>query len=217
MQSSPYLRTLGEQLHESIDVFWTGARIIADTFTESHLSAITTVLRRQPLLWDNLFANDYDMRRVYIGPYNRDIAISQHVKGILLNPNCEFALNYVPLHTMAAFARCSNATIAYHRNDAYISAIHDWWAATLTLQEQQLISESEFRMLCDCFYLPYDNGAFADTFISDMQYLLSTYAPGWDQSVFQRFCESCQLLVSLFERLTAIQNRYYVHGNIYAQ
>ena len=27
------------------------------------------VIKRKPIIWDNLHANDYDLQRVYLGPY----------------------------------------------------------------------------------------------------------------------------------------------------
>ena len=52
-----------------IDVFWTGPEIISREITVAHVQELQHVLRRKPLIWDNLHANDYDGRRFYCGPY----------------------------------------------------------------------------------------------------------------------------------------------------
>lgn len=60
------------------------------------------------MLWDNLHANDYDQRRVFIGPYcGRSLALRRKglIRGVLSNPNCEFEANYVALHTLAQWSR----------------------------------------------------------------------------------------------------------------
>ena len=67
--TSRYLRHLGEHLDLAVDVMWTGPEIVSETITAADVSPLTAVLRRRPLIWDNLFANDYDLRRLYLGPY----------------------------------------------------------------------------------------------------------------------------------------------------
>src|SRR6185369_9910413 len=99
-----YLATLGRELLPEIDVFWTGPEIISREITVAHVQELRTVLRRKPLIWDNLHANDYDVRRCYCGPYaGRPPELRNAVNGLLANPNCEFALNYVPLRSLAEF------------------------------------------------------------------------------------------------------------------
>ena len=52
-------------------------------------------------IWDNLNANDYDQRRLCLGPFSgRSSNLSSRLSGMLINPNCEFELNFVPLHTL---------------------------------------------------------------------------------------------------------------------
>ena len=69
---------------------------------------MTSVLRRPPVLWDNLHANDYDQRRLFLGPYSgRSVTLRPHLNGVLTNPNCEFTANYVAIHTLAQWSRSS--------------------------------------------------------------------------------------------------------------
>ncbi|KAG7258959.1 hypothetical protein CRUP_014203, partial [Coryphaenoides rupestris] len=61
---------------------------------------------RPPLIWDNLHANDYDSRRLFLGPFKgREPGLRDHLRGLLLNPNCEFEANYIPLHTLGRWHR----------------------------------------------------------------------------------------------------------------
>ena len=69
--SSPYLRCVGAELLPEAGVFWTGPDIISAEITVAHVKEVGDVLRRRPMLWDNLHANDYDNgRRLYLGPYS---------------------------------------------------------------------------------------------------------------------------------------------------
>ena len=62
---------------------------------------MSRVMRRPPVIWDNIHANDYDPRRVFLGPYDgRSPEIIPYIRGVLTNPNCEFEANYIPLHTL---------------------------------------------------------------------------------------------------------------------
>ena len=50
------------------------------------------------MIWDNLHANDYDPKRVFMGPFvGRSVAIKNETSGLLLNPNCKYEANYIPV------------------------------------------------------------------------------------------------------------------------
>ena len=105
-----YLSTIGRELLPEIDVFWTGPEIISREITVAHVRELRNILRRKPLIWDNLHANDYDGRRFYCGPYaGRPPELRDEVSGLLSNPNNEFPLNYVPLRTLAEFVHCAGS------------------------------------------------------------------------------------------------------------
>lgn len=76
------------------------------TLTTECLAEVESVLQRPLLIWDNLHANDYDSRRLFLGPFKgRDPHLRSHLRGLLLNPNCEFEANYIPLHTLGSWCR----------------------------------------------------------------------------------------------------------------
>ena len=67
---------------------WTGDKVIPKDITVSSLEEITIALKRAPVIWDNEHANDYDQRRVYLGPYsNRSPEIIPKLRGVMTNPN----------------------------------------------------------------------------------------------------------------------------------
>lgn len=104
---SEYLRTLGDRLDSDIDILWTGSKVISKELTLDELTELTAVLRRRPVIWDNLHANDYDQKRVFLGPYKgRSPQLMRMLGGVLTNPNCEFHANALAVHTLAQWQRC---------------------------------------------------------------------------------------------------------------
>jgi protein O-GlcNAcase/histone acetyltransferase len=149
-----YLATLGRELAPEIDVFWTGPEIVSAAIPVDHVREIQALLRRQPVIWDNLQANDYDGRRFYCGPYaGRPPELRDEVRGLLVNPNCEFPLNYVPLRTLAEFARGAST---WDARAAYLAAMREWLPAFASAG--QPIEYEDLVLLGDCFYLPHQDG-----------------------------------------------------------
>ncbi|XP_076437462.1 protein O-GlcNAcase-like [Babylonia areolata] len=104
--TSEYLTTLGSKLLPSIDIMWTGCKVISKKITIQTLEDITTVLKRPPVIWDNIHANDYDPRRVFLGPYDgRSPEIIPYIRGVMTNPNCEFEANYIACHTLGQWSK----------------------------------------------------------------------------------------------------------------
>lgn len=109
VQSSEYLNTIGLKLMPGIDIMWTGHKVISKVITVQSIQELTEVLRRPPVLWDNLHANDYDQKRLFLGPYSgRSTDLVPHLRGVLSNPNCEFEANFVPIHTLAQWSKCNS-------------------------------------------------------------------------------------------------------------
>ncbi|XP_029850217.3 protein O-GlcNAcase isoform X1 [Ixodes scapularis] len=109
VQSSEYLNTIGLKLMPGIDIMWTGHKVISKTITVQSIQELTEVLRRAPVLWDNLHANDYDQKRLFLGPYSgRSTDLVPHLRGVLSNPNCEYEANFVPIHTLAQWSKCNS-------------------------------------------------------------------------------------------------------------
>ncbi|XP_030766914.1 protein O-GlcNAcase isoform X2 [Sitophilus oryzae] len=106
--NSEYLNTLGSKLAQEIDIMWTGFRVISRTLTKENIQEITEVLKRPPVIWDNLHANDYDQKRVFLGPYSgRSPDLIPKLRGVVTNPNCEYGANFVAIHTLAQWSRCN--------------------------------------------------------------------------------------------------------------
>ncbi|XP_026279162.1 protein O-GlcNAcase [Frankliniella occidentalis] len=108
VSSSEYLNTLGSKLLPEIDIMWTGPKVVSRVMTLESIEEITEVMRRPPVLWDNLHANDYDQKRVFLGPYSwRSPELIAKLRGVMTNPNCEYGPNFVGIHTLAQWSRCN--------------------------------------------------------------------------------------------------------------
>ncbi|KAH1009906.1 hypothetical protein HUJ04_002202 [Dendroctonus ponderosae] len=106
--NSEYLNTLGSKLAQDIDIMWTGNKVISRHLANENIQEITDVLRRPPVIWDNLHANDYDQKRVFLGPYSgRSPDLIPKLRGVVTNPNCEYGANYIAIHTLAQWSRCN--------------------------------------------------------------------------------------------------------------
>ncbi|XP_054167405.1 protein O-GlcNAcase-like isoform X2 [Oppia nitens] len=109
VQNSEYLNTIGRTLMSGIDVMWTGSKVITHTLTVQSIQELSEVLRRPPVIWDNLHANDYDQKRIFLGPYSgRSTDLIPHLRGVLTNPNCEYEPNFIPIHTLAQWSKCKS-------------------------------------------------------------------------------------------------------------
>ena len=106
VKKSEYLRTLGRSLESQIKIFWTGSKVVSENITVDEIKDLAEVLRRKPLIWDNLHANDYDQQRLFLGPFKgRPTALIPHLSGVLTNPNCEYSFNIPVLYTLGNWLR----------------------------------------------------------------------------------------------------------------
>jgi protein O-GlcNAcase/histone acetyltransferase len=197
-----YLPTIGRELRPEIDVFWTGPEIISREITLAHVQELQTVLRRSPLIWDNLHANDYDGRRFYCGPYaGRPPELRGAVAGLLVNPNNEFPLNYVPLRTLAQFV---NGDGAWHPRAAYEAAMREWLPRFATVG--QPVSLEDLMLFGDSYYLPHEEGPAAEKLFQLVRALLTTKPADWGETA-AAFRETASRLRDFCARMTELRER----------
>ena len=197
-----YLVIVGRELLPEIDIFWTGPEIISREITVAHVQELQTVLRRKPLIWDNLHANDYDGRRFFCGPYSgRPPELRGAVSGLLINPNTEFPLNFVAVHTLAAFVRCSGT---WDARQAYLAAMGEWLPYFATSGSP--LALADLILLGDCYYLPYEDGAEAQALFERTRDLLTRNPATWGDAAatlrqqLARLREFCFRLTELRQR-----------------
>ena len=215
-----YLPTIGRELLPEIDVFWTGPEIISREITLRHIEELRAVLRRKPLIWDNLHANDYDGRRFYCGPYaGRSPGLREAVSGLLLNPNNEFPLNYVPLRTFAAFIQCGTSSTSpvptpsssplpsspWNTRNAYLSAIQEWLPSFATIG--QPLALQDLVLFGDCYYLPHEEGPEAERLYDGAEHLLKSDPATCDRETLTSFRQQAGRLRDFCARLVELKHR----------
>uniref|UniRef100_A0A6B2FXJ4 protein O-GlcNAcase n=1 Tax=Myxobolus squamalis TaxID=59785 RepID=A0A6B2FXJ4_MYXSQ len=114
--TSNYLHRLGECLHENIIIMWTGPRVVSRAIPRDHIKEVCKVLKRKPLIWDNLHANDYDKHQIFLGPFsNRPLSLFPHIKGFVLNPNCQYELNFIPILSFSFWVEAAHKKYSIER------------------------------------------------------------------------------------------------------
>ena len=214
VRKSDYLKEIGQVLDPSVQFFWTGPDIVSETIPVESIRELRAVIHRKPLLWDNLHANDYDMRRLYLGPYSgRSLELRDEVGGILSNPNCEFEANFVPLRTLALFAR---AEVRWQPREAYLAGVQEWHSAWVSHAPSrsgpalEKITVADLELLGDCFYLPYGLGRRGTAFLATFQHILRTPPSEWGKHHSPLLADGLAMEL-LFEKMTALKNRELLH------
>jgi len=153
VKESEYLQEIGEKLNAKVVIFWTGPEVISPEISIESIIELQSVIRRKPLIWDNLHANDYDLHRVFVGPYSgRPPELQKETVGIMSNPNCEFWANYIPLKSLALFLQSESNE--WNPREVYLQLIPEW---THYFGEHRF-SQDEIVFFGDCFYLPFQLG-----------------------------------------------------------
>jgi hypothetical protein len=212
VSESIYLRELGEHLHQDIDIFWTGPEIVSESISVESIEELQRVLKRQPVIWENLHANDYDIRRVYFGSFaGRPSALHSEVKGILSNPNNEFEANFISLRTLALYSQSEH----YEPRAAYQQALKEWLPRFKT-HGKEAITLEELELLGDLFYLPFKHGEKAKIILETAKTLLSAKTVSNEQLGFLE--TTARTVGRLFEKLTELDNRdllYSLYGYVW--
>ena len=197
-----YLEQLGQHLAEEIDCFWTGPEIISQEITPESIQELTRRIGRAPVIWDNLHANDYDLRRVFCGPYSgRSPATIGMLRGVMANANNEFGINHVAFQTMA---RCLNDPDGYEPRQAFEDSVADWVHAYAAVRGE--LEVEDLRLLADCYYLPFEEGEEAIELQDTVNRLLQRSVSDWGND-FQLFLEYQRRVEHIFETLTELRDR----------
>ncbi len=103
-----YLDTIGHGVHPSVEILWTGPKVISHDIPSMHLQEIGRTLRRKPFLCDNLFANDGPMfcNFLRLQPViGRHLEAFQQTSGWCLNPMNQAQLSRIILLSFINYAQ----------------------------------------------------------------------------------------------------------------
>jgi protein O-GlcNAcase/histone acetyltransferase len=197
-----YLDEVGRLLTPEIDVLWTGPEIVSAEIPVESIERVSRRIRRSPLIWDNLFASDYDFHRLYCGPYSgRTPGLRRAVRGIFINPNNEYPLNFIPVHTFAAFIGSENE---WKPRDAFLNVAAKWLPCFETVTKP--LPLADLVLLADCFYLPHSEGLKAERLLMLVDRLLTEPIESWGND-YAEFSNVYARIQTLFDRLTQLRDR----------
>ncbi|MEX2167846.1 MAG: beta-N-acetylglucosaminidase domain-containing protein [Pirellulales bacterium] len=197
-----YLDDLGQLLNPQIYVLWTGPEIVPKEIPLASIERLAQRIRRPPVIWDNLFANDYDVRRLYCGPYSgRHREVREAVRGILVNPNNEYPINFVPLRS---FAEWLTGEGEWNPRASFLENIAQWLPRFATAG--QPLSFDDLLLLADCFYLPHAEGPGGQRLLELIDHLLAQPVDAWG-TAHEEFRATNRRIQALFERLTELRDR----------
>jgi protein O-GlcNAcase/histone acetyltransferase len=200
IKGNAYLNELGELLHEEIGIFWTGPKVVSVEIKVESIKELQQVIKRKPIIWDNLHANDYDIRQIFFGPYSgRSLELKNEVAGILSNPNCQFWANYNPLRTLGMF----NVEIdSWNPRQAFLESSREW----IRYFGNEELTVDEIQLLGDCYYTQGQMGEHGIQIVKSIQWILNHPTDEWNDYL-DTFKSFEVRLNSLCAKLMATTNR----------
>jgi hyaluronoglucosaminidase len=113
-----YWQHLGRELPREAGIFWTGNAVCSPTVTTGDIEAITRLLERPVILWDNYPVNDGAERSNFLycqPPSGRDPALGSMLEGHLCNPMNQAILSLPAVAGLASLyqtGRCQESWLA---------------------------------------------------------------------------------------------------------
>lgn len=99
-----YLTTLGEKLNPSIQIMWTGDRVISD-ITRDGIEWINERIKRPAYIWWNFPVSDYVRDHLLLGPvYGNDTTIAKQMSGFVTNPMEHAEASKIAIFSVASYA-----------------------------------------------------------------------------------------------------------------
>lgn len=99
-----YLTTLGEKLNPSIQIMWTGDRVVSD-ITKNGIEWINERIKRPAYIWWNFPVSDYVRDHLLLGPaYGNDTTLANQMAGFVTNPMEHAEASKIAIYGVAAYA-----------------------------------------------------------------------------------------------------------------
>lgn len=200
VHDSEYLQTIGQLLHPSINVFWTGSKVVSRSITAKECQELSDVIKRKPIIWDNLHANDYDQQRLFLGPYlgrDKTVPLQSYLSGAMTNPNCEYSLNIPAIVTLADWANnkaWDASGMASHRKavkemlkETHVKSYEvDEAAVKESIKKkdsEEDLREEDLDIIFQMFWLPHSHGPKIVKLLDDFKFCKDNAAAivGWKE------------------------------------
>jgi len=98
-----YLPTLGEKLNESIQIMWTGDKVVT-VIDKATLDFVNPILKRKAYIWWNFPVSDYVRDYLLLGPvYGNGIDIKDDMSAFVSNPMEHAEASKISLYSVADY------------------------------------------------------------------------------------------------------------------
>lgn len=99
-----YLTTLGTKLNRTIQIMWTGDRVVSD-ITKEGIAWINNLIKRPAYIWWNFPVSDYVRDHLLLGPvYGNDREIATQMSGFVTNPMEHAEASKIAIYGVADYA-----------------------------------------------------------------------------------------------------------------
>lgn len=99
-----YLTTLGEKLNPSVQIMWTGDRVVSD-ITRDGINWINERIKRPAYIWWNFPVSDYVRDHLLLGQvYGNDTTIANEMAGFVTNPMEHAEASKIAIFCVASYA-----------------------------------------------------------------------------------------------------------------
>lgn len=99
-----YLTTLGTKLNRTIQIMWTGDRVVSD-ITKEGIAWINKLIKRPAYIWWNFPVSDYVRDHLLLGPvYGNDREIAAQMSGFVTNPMEHAEASKIAIYGVADYA-----------------------------------------------------------------------------------------------------------------
>jgi protein O-GlcNAcase/histone acetyltransferase len=136
-----YLEDLARFMQPGIELFWTGRAIVSPDYRARDLAPLRKITGVHPVIWDNLYANDYCPGKIFLGPFaGRAPWLRKATAGMLLNPTGLYQTDLFLLDVFGGFLRGQSPVRAWRK------ALADWKVPREFLKVAPLLSSPFFRV-----------------------------------------------------------------------
>ena len=190
-----YLTTLGDKLNPSIQIMWTGDRVISD-ITQEGIQWINERIKRPAYIWWNFPVSDYCQDHLLMGPaYGLDTQAAGTMTGFVSNP-----MEYAEASKVAIFG-----VGMYTWNIENYDPTQAWKDACDFIMPEASMA---FRIFCEHNCDPGPNGhqyrrEESANYVAPIQ----TFLAGYKKNTFPE--QSANLLGTLFAQITASPSMIY--------
>lgn len=113
-----YLSDIADGIPLSAEVAWTGPKVISPVIDTAHIKEVTTLLKRPPFLWENVFANDgpKNCKFLKLRPFTgRDGNLNDLISGMGLNMMNQAELSKITFLATLNYFKLADADLAFEQ------------------------------------------------------------------------------------------------------